>query len=163
MSTQPTSTRSLYRSLLRLVGPKTPLCTTIRTLLLSPCTRTPLPFSGHATPTTTLQNLHTYLFHKARHASLLELYNPTASLTEQERVRLTARRVGLDVPLTPQAALQQDGDRILSSNESAYRKGAQLASSETDKERKRRKDLYSGKGDGLNKGGPLAPPGFKSD
>lgn len=33
------------------------------------------------------------------YAALLERYNPGINLEEQERIRLTARRVGLDLPV----------------------------------------------------------------
>ncbi|KDN39170.1 hypothetical protein K437DRAFT_14304 [Tilletiaria anomala UBC 951] len=45
-----------------------------------------------------LRDLDLFLRSKKTHAELLVRYNPTHDLTEQERVRMTARRVGLDVP-----------------------------------------------------------------
>ena len=33
------------------------------------------------------------------YATLLERYNPGADMTEEERVRLTARRVGMELPI----------------------------------------------------------------
>lgn len=33
------------------------------------------------------------------HASLLERYNPGMGMTEEERIRLSARKVGYDMPI----------------------------------------------------------------
>ena len=82
---------------------------------------------------------------------LLQRYNPTHDMTEEERVRLTARRVGLDVPIT------HDDSSADSSNN--YRESAQIAQDQYKQDKDNREDqLYSGKGDGLNVGGPLRPP-----
>ncbi|SJX65935.1 related to FMC1-mitochondrial matrix protein, required for assembly of F1F0 ATP synthase [Sporisorium reilianum f. sp. reilianum] len=99
----------------------------------------------------TLENLNVFLQNKALHAELLQRYNPTVGMTEEERVRLTARRVGLDVPVT------HDGTSEASSNN--YRESAQIAQDQYKQDKDNREDqLYSGKGDGLNVGGPLRPP-----
>ena len=39
-----------------------------------------------------------YLKAQRVYGSLLERYNPGADMTEEERVRLTARKVGMDMP-----------------------------------------------------------------
>lgn len=39
-----------------------------------------------------------YLKSQRTYLTLLERYNPGADMTEEERVRLTARRVGMDMP-----------------------------------------------------------------
>lgn len=39
-----------------------------------------------------------YVRAQAMYTTLLERYNPGAEMDEQERVRLTARRVGMDLP-----------------------------------------------------------------
>ncbi|EPQ29855.1 uncharacterized protein PFL1_02528 [Pseudozyma flocculosa PF-1] len=202
-ATSPASLRSLYRTLSRSIrrssaastfatGSKrtvSPLQHYIRDVLTSteagPSTST-LPFGGPSSSGSsgsgdidvrqrTLANLASFLHNKTRYLDLLERYNPSHGMSEEERVRLTARRVGLDVPIThnPLAAASSstattaggdmaadhEGAKILSTNESLFRQGAQLAAGETDAQKKRREDLYSGKGDGLNRGGPLAPPG----
>ncbi|KAJ5929034.1 hypothetical protein N7454_006882 [Penicillium verhagenii] len=54
-----------------------------------------------ATPILTAQEaeqLAKYLRAQRTYIELLERYNPGAGMDEQERVRLTARRVGLNVP-----------------------------------------------------------------
>ncbi|CCF51634.1 hypothetical protein NDA11_000200 [Ustilago hordei] len=100
-----------------------------------------------------LENLHVFLQNKALHAELLQRYNPTTGITEEERIRLTARRVGLDVPITHDASAESANN---------YRKSAQIAQDQYKQDKDNREDqLYSGKGDGLNVGGPLRPPVFK--
>ncbi|SAM64434.1 related to FMC1-mitochondrial matrix protein, required for assembly of F1F0 ATP synthase [Ustilago bromivora] len=100
-----------------------------------------------------LENLHVFLKNKALHAELLQRYNPTTGMTEEERIRLTARRVGLDVPITHDASAESANN---------YRKSAQIAQDQYKQDKDNREDqLYSGKGDGLNVGGPLRPPVFK--
>lgn len=74
-------------------------------------------------------------------------------MSEEERVRLTARRVGLDVPLT------HDGSSEADSNGNNYRESAQIAQDQYKQDKDSREDkLYSGRGDGANVGGPLRPP-----
>ncbi|ETS60707.1 hypothetical protein PaG_04610 [Moesziomyces aphidis] len=100
-----------------------------------------------------LENLHVFLQNKALHAELLQRYNPTSGLTEEERVRLTARRVGLDVPITHNPSAES------SEASSNYRESAKIAQDQYKQDKDSREDqLYSGKGDGLNVGGPLRPP-----
>lgn len=71
-------------------------------------------------------------------------------MTEEERVRLTARRVGLDVPITHDATSESSNN---------YRESAQIAQDQYKQDKDHREDqLYSGKGDGHNVGGPLRPP-----
>lgn len=87
----------------------------------------------------------------SRLQELLQRYNPTVGMSEEERVRLTARRVGLDVPIT------HDASSPGSSNN--YRESAQIAQNQYKQDKDQREDqLYSGKGDGINVGGPLRPP-----
>ncbi|PWN47492.1 hypothetical protein IE53DRAFT_390365 [Violaceomyces palustris] len=119
----PAKARSLYRSLHReirknVVNPqtrterlKTALPVYLREVFSSSPSpaeagtgRSPPPF-GYKSPLSELslksrelEDLVTFLKGKRVHAELLERYNPTHGMTEQERVRATARRVGLDVP-----------------------------------------------------------------
>ncbi|PWY99081.1 hypothetical protein BCV70DRAFT_212453 [Testicularia cyperi] len=100
----------------------------------------------------TLENLNTFLTHKALHSELLQRYNPTVGMSEEERVRLTARRVGLDVPLTHNAGATD-------ASPNSYRESAQIAQDQYKQDKDNKEDqLYSGKGDGFNVGGPLRPP-----
>ena len=45
-----------------------------------------------------LADLELFLRSKRVHSELQERYNPTIGMTRAEKVRATARRVGLDVP-----------------------------------------------------------------
>ena len=50
------------------------------------------------------------------HTTLLERYNPGMNMVEEDRIRLTARRVGMDLPAELQGVVErmkernQDGD-----------------------------------------------------
>lgn len=48
--------------------------------------------------TKVLADVELLLRSKRIHTSLMEMYNPLYGMTEQERIRATARTVGLDVP-----------------------------------------------------------------
>lgn len=100
MATPPPSTiRSLYRSLLRELPP--------RPLLLSP--RSPLHQrlrdAFHAPPApavdaaATAEQALAFLRAQRTYTALLERYNPGMGMGEDERVRLTARRVGMNLPI----------------------------------------------------------------
>ncbi|KAF9058118.1 hypothetical protein BJ165DRAFT_1425794 [Panaeolus papilionaceus] len=47
-----------------------------------------------------LQNATLFLYSQREHRRLLERYNPLFDLTAEERIKATARRVGLDMPVT---------------------------------------------------------------
>lgn len=46
------------------------------------------------------RNVLVYLQASRIHKELLERYNPTLRLSEEEKIKLTANRVGLDMPKT---------------------------------------------------------------
>lgn len=50
-----------------------------------------------------LANLELFLRSKRMHNSLMERYNPLYGMSEQDRIKATARRVGLDVPADQKA------------------------------------------------------------
>ena len=94
MATSPSHLRSLYRSILRelphrpLSGPS-PIQQRIRDTI-----------SSKSAPAQ-VQEAEQYIqYVKAQrmYATLLERYNPGMSMDEEEKVRLTARRVGMDLP-----------------------------------------------------------------
>lgn len=110
--------RSLYRRLLRELPPTSPSLVTVAsttstqskpTLLSQP---SPLqkrirasfhPQSSSSTKTLNAQiqeaeQFVQYLRAQRMYVSLLERYNPGMNMNEEERVRLTARRVGMDLP-----------------------------------------------------------------
>ncbi|KAK4128079.1 hypothetical protein N657DRAFT_638483 [Parathielavia appendiculata] len=107
MTTTAPTLRSLYRALLRELPP--------RPLLSSP--RAPLhqrlrdnfqqPQQSHKQQQQQQQTLLAaqaeqylaYLRAQRTYVTLLERYNPGMGMDEEERVRLTARRVGMDLPV----------------------------------------------------------------
>lgn len=122
MATPAPRLRSLYRSLLRelpprpvLSTPRAPLHGRLRdsfgpatasntsTSSSSPSTTTTAAAEAEASSTTTAEaarthQLVTYLRAQRTYVNLLERYNPGIHLEDDERIRLTARRVGMDMP-----------------------------------------------------------------
>jgi ATP synthase assembly factor FMC1 len=111
----PTTLRSLYRSLLRELPPRTsptpsPLATHLRTTFASTSssTATPTPTTEEASATTSktllskvqeAEQLAMYLKAQRTYVTLVERYNPGADMSDEERVRLSARRVGMNLPV----------------------------------------------------------------
>ncbi|MCJ1459756.1 hypothetical protein MMC28_010135 [Mycoblastus sanguinarius] len=94
MATTPSHLRSLYRSLLREL-PTRPLSAP------SPIQqRIRSTFSSNASLPQVEEAEQYIQYAKAQrmYATLLERYNPGMSMDEEERVRLTARRVGMNLP-----------------------------------------------------------------
>ncbi|KAI1440474.1 hypothetical protein F5Y02DRAFT_345063 [Annulohypoxylon stygium] len=96
--------RSLYRSLLRELPPK-PLSSTSSS---SPQARSPIhqrlrqtfaDDAPHQHAAAQADQLLQYLKAQRQYTTLLERYNPGMNMDEEERVRLTARRVGMDLPI----------------------------------------------------------------
>ncbi|KAF9781889.1 hypothetical protein IL306_012978 [Fusarium sp. DS 682] len=102
MASSPASLRSLYRSLLRelpprpiLASPRSPLHSRLRDSFSSSSkAATSQDARAHATAQAVA-----YLRSQRMYATLLERYNPGMGMDEEERVRLTARRVGMDLPV----------------------------------------------------------------
>ncbi|OAA63835.1 Complex 1 LYR protein [Cordyceps fumosorosea ARSEF 2679] len=100
MTSSPAHLRSLYRAILRelpprpiLAAPRTPLHAQLRATFSSAGEGT-----ADASPAVAAE-LATYLRSQRTYATLLERYNPGMDMDETERVRLTARRVGMDLPV----------------------------------------------------------------
>ncbi|KAI1387205.1 uncharacterized protein F4822DRAFT_405736 [Hypoxylon trugodes] len=100
----PSRLRSLYRSLLRELPPKPR--STPSTQVRSPLhQRLRQSFSGdaphepHEHAVAQADQLLQYLKAQRQYTTLLERYNPGMNMDEEERVRLTARRVGMDLPI----------------------------------------------------------------
>ncbi|KAF2137626.1 uncharacterized protein K452DRAFT_235440 [Aplosporella prunicola CBS 121167] len=99
----PTAVRSIYRRLLRELPTRTPrpgshvlsnpspLQRHIRTTLGASATRTPSVDEA--------EQFVQYVRAQRMYVTLVERYNPGMNLTEEERIRLTARRVGMDLPV----------------------------------------------------------------
>lgn len=108
--------RSLYRRLLREL-PSTPQTTRTRhqklssPSLLQKSIRTSIatPKTGSSTQGQIQQaeQFVQYVQAQRTYASLLERYNPGMGMTEEERVRLSARRVGMNLPVE----FSQDGEK----------------------------------------------------
>ncbi|KAJ9653489.1 hypothetical protein H2198_007331 [Neophaeococcomyces mojaviensis] len=94
--------RALYRSLLRelparsIRTPPSPLRISIRNHFAN-TPYNPSPEYALARRQEVEQAIQ-YLKAQRTYGALLERYNPNADLSEEERVRLTARRVGMDMP-----------------------------------------------------------------
>lgn len=99
----PAQLRSIYRSIIRelpprpiLKGPRSPVHTQLRA-----------SFASENAPTAAVaEQFIAYLKSQRMYATLLDRYNPGMDMSETERVRLTARRVGMDLP-----HLHKDGDK----------------------------------------------------
>ncbi|KAG5646625.1 hypothetical protein DXG03_002929 [Asterophora parasitica] len=59
--------------------------------------------SGDATVLQDLRNALLFLKSQREHKILLDRYNPLFDLTAEERIKATARRVGLDMPVVHKA------------------------------------------------------------
>lgn len=103
-----TNLRSLYRAFLRelpphplLKGPRSPLHQQLRAEFEAPS-----PVSAKSSATTPVtspfqgEQYLAYLQAQRTHTMLLERYNPNLAgdMDEAERIRLTARRVGINLP-----------------------------------------------------------------
>lgn len=91
----PTKLRSIYRSFLREL-PSRPLSEKSRTPLQLRIRETIASKSN--TPIEHADQFLQYVKAQRMYATLLERYNPGMNMDEEERVRLTARRVGMDLP-----------------------------------------------------------------
>jgi len=60
--------------------------------------------SGDSTMFQDLQNALLFLRSQREHKLLVDRYNPLIDLTAEERIHATARRVGLDMPITHKGA-----------------------------------------------------------
>ncbi|KAK4997709.1 hypothetical protein LTR28_013896 [Elasticomyces elasticus] len=105
MSAPSAPLRSLYRRLIRelpsrqrpqtILSNPSPLLKHIRSSLISESMDQNKPMSRQ------LEEAEQYIqYIKAQrmYATLIERYNPGMNMNEEERVRLTARRVGMDLP-----------------------------------------------------------------
>jgi ATP synthase assembly factor FMC1 len=91
----PTKLRSLYRSFLREL-PSRSLSEKSRSSLQARI-RSTIAFESN-TPIEQAEQFLQYVKAQRMYATLLERYNPGMNMDEEERVRLTARRVGMDLP-----------------------------------------------------------------
>ncbi|WRT69374.1 uncharacterized protein IL334_006358 [Kwoniella shivajii] len=98
MSTSPIT--HLYRSLLRELRLVSQKPRSVRNPTVLQHVRTIVDTSSDKqTLSRTLLETRDFLRSSRIHAELLKRYNPIHGMTEEERIKATARRVGLDVPL----------------------------------------------------------------
>ncbi|KPI40619.1 uncharacterized protein AB675_10867 [Cyphellophora attinorum] len=104
--------RSLYRALLRELPPRltpttppSPLRDSIRSHFLKPtatttdATENATGHSHHLARRQEAEQFIAYLKAQRVYGELLERYNPGMNMDEEERVRLSARRVGMEMPV----------------------------------------------------------------
>ncbi|KAL2755899.1 hypothetical protein ACRALDRAFT_1070922 [Sodiomyces alcalophilus JCM 7366] len=95
----PATVRSLYRSLLRELPPR-PLLARDRSPLQIRLRETfSSPESAHSRASAEARQYIAYLRAQRTYAALVDRYNPGMNMDEEERVRLTARRVGMNLPV----------------------------------------------------------------
>ncbi|KAL2441134.1 hypothetical protein ABEF95_012462 [Exophiala dermatitidis] len=113
-STTTPAVRSLYRRLLRELpplpvprhrAPRTPIHTSIRKHFSDPQSALAESASESLSEAAALarrqevEQLVAYLRAQRMYGTLLQRYNPGMGMDEEERVRLTARRVGMEMPV----------------------------------------------------------------
>ena len=91
--------RSLYRALLRELPPKPQSTPRVRSPLHQRLRQTFTDDAAHPLAAAHADQLVQYLRAQRQYTTLLERYNPGMNMDEEERVRLTARRVGMDLPI----------------------------------------------------------------
>ncbi|KAI1826670.1 hypothetical protein F4861DRAFT_536712 [Xylaria intraflava] len=95
---QPAQLRSLYRSLLRELPPRPFSSAHSRSPLHQKLRQSFSNDAPHQSPLVHADQLLQYLKAQRQYTTLLERYNPGMNMDEEERVRLSARRVGMDLP-----------------------------------------------------------------
>ncbi|KAI0433750.1 hypothetical protein F5Y09DRAFT_298078 [Xylaria sp. FL1042] len=95
---QPARLRSLYRSLLRELPPRPLSSRTPRSPLHEKLRQSFSNDASQENATSQAEQLIHYLKAQRQYTTLLERYNPGMNMEEEERIRLSARRVGMDLP-----------------------------------------------------------------
>ncbi|ORY61394.1 uncharacterized protein BCR38DRAFT_459287 [Pseudomassariella vexata] len=95
----PIRLRSLYRSLLRELPPRPLAKSQSRSPLHNRLRNTFSSDAPNERAVEEVNQLVRYLRAQRQYTTLLERYNPGMGMDEEERVRLTARRVGMDLPV----------------------------------------------------------------
>jgi hypothetical protein len=109
--------RTLYRQLLRelpprplLTSPRAPLHQRLRDNFQPLSTQTQATQPSAELKTAQAEQYLTYLQAQRTYVTLLERYNPGMGMDEEERVRLTARRVGMDLPVEYGVGEPEEGE-----------------------------------------------------
>ncbi|KAH7151828.1 hypothetical protein B0J13DRAFT_546943 [Dactylonectria estremocensis] len=102
MASTPASLRSLYRSILRELPPRPILATprsALHTRLRESFAVTTTADAKPAARAEVAAQAVAYLRSQRLYSTLLERYNPGMGMPTDERVRLTARKVGMNLPI----------------------------------------------------------------
>ena len=116
MAVQPSQARSLYRRFLRELPSRTPSILAnpspmqkhIRTDIASP---TPSQHKSQQRLLAEGDQYVQYLKAQRMYITLVERYNPGMNMNEEEKVRLTARRVGMNLPIEMQKGADGGGKK----------------------------------------------------
>ncbi len=101
-TTLPPSLRSLYRRLLRELPPTPQPRHTLPRTSIHTSIRSHLSSSTSQAQTARLQELEQFIIYlraQRMYGTLLHRYNPGMGMDEEERTRLSARRVGMNMPV----------------------------------------------------------------
>ncbi|EPT02858.1 hypothetical protein FOMPIDRAFT_55139 [Fomitopsis schrenkii] len=96
------TTQSVYRSLVREVNKASISAPATRSKTIANHLRAVIENSRHSNPQYfdhDLENAVTFMRSQRMYKILLERYNPLHDMSTEERVKATARRVGLDMPV----------------------------------------------------------------
>jgi hypothetical protein len=93
----PARLRSIYRSVLRELPPR-PVLSRPRSNLHEKLHAALSAPAGDARAAKEAEQLIAYLRSQRLYVTLVERYNPGMDMDDEERIRLTARRVGMDMP-----------------------------------------------------------------
>ncbi|KAI2628246.1 hypothetical protein GGS21DRAFT_249248 [Xylaria nigripes] len=95
---QPAQLRSLYRSLLRELPPRPLSSASSRSPLHQTLREKFANETSDPSSTSHAAQLLQYLKSQRQYTELLERYNPGMNMDQEERIRLSARRVGMNLP-----------------------------------------------------------------
>ncbi|KPM42569.1 hypothetical protein AK830_g3968 [Neonectria ditissima] len=98
MASSRASARSLYRSILRELPPR-PILAAPRAPLHARLRESFAEKPASDARAAAAEQAIAYLRSQRLYATLVERYNPGMGMDEEERVRLSARRVGMDLPV----------------------------------------------------------------
>lgn len=105
-SASPEKLRALYRAFLRELPPRpvlarrrSPVHQRLREHFHHPASISPAVGGSEQSAVAQAEQYLAYVRAQRTYVTLLERYNPGMGMDEEERVRLTARRVGMDLPV----------------------------------------------------------------
>ncbi|KAK7943646.1 uncharacterized protein PG986_012759 [Apiospora aurea] len=114
MSSSQATMRSLYRNLLRELPPRPGQPRSLLHHRLRESFSSQASSSSQQHPSIAAEQTDQfvqYLKAQRQYVTLIERYNPGMGMDEEERTRLTARRVGMDLPVEYSAEDDVDGEK----------------------------------------------------